>query len=57
MRGCQLHGKPFLLAAWDEPMQAVGFFGACLTIIAGHMFPGLLYVTRSHERDGVEEKN
>ena len=47
----------FLRAAWDEPMQAVGFFGACLTIIAGHMLSGLLYVTSSDQRDGVEEKN
>lgn len=56
MRGCHLHGKPFLRAAWDELMQAVGFFGACLTIIAGHMLSGLLYVTSSDQHDGVEGK-
>ncbi len=57
MRGCHpLHGKPFLRAAWDEPMQAVGFFGACLTIIAGHMLPGHMSPAQ-HQRDGVEEKN
>ena len=47
MRGCHMHGKPFLRAAWDEPMQAVGFFRACLTIIAGHMLPGLCHQLRS----------
>jgi hypothetical protein len=56
MRGCPLYVKPFLHAARDEPMQAVGFFGACLTIIAGHMLPGLLYVTSSDQHDGVEKK-
>jgi hypothetical protein len=50
MRGCHMHGKPFLRAAWDEPMQAVGFFRACLTIIAGHMLPGIFSGGRDPQR-------